>query len=154
METYTNMEQQKPIIMELNENITTGFDKSLNALYNAVITYIKRITKTGTRVCQYNHTWHEPGYLISPVHIGFDGTAQNTVLQPETDIQKFMYAVRQNLISDQIKVARCEAKYISPNNINYLLHFVIDLEVPETHAPETNKNLAEPHEIDFKCASC
>lgn len=148
------MEQQKPIIKELNENIIVGFDKSVNALYNAVITYINRITKTGARVCQYNHTWGETGYLMSPVHIGFDGTAMNTALQPDADIQKLLEATRQNLTRDQIKIGRCEAKYISPNNINYLLHFVIDLEVSETHYPETNKNLAETHSIDFKCASC
>ena len=154
MEPYTNMEKQKPIIDVLNENIIAGFDKSVNVLYNYVIRYLNMITKTGVRVCQYNHTWQETGYLMSPVHIGFDGTAMNTVIQPEADIQKLLNAVRQKLIRDQIKVGRCDAKYISTNNINYLLHFVIDLEVPETHPPETNKNLSETPVIDFKCASC
>ena len=152
METYTNMKQPNPIIEELTENINAGFDKSVNALYNAVITYMKRMTKTGARVYQYNHTWHETGYLMSPVHIGFDGTAMNTILQPDDDIQKLLVAVRQNLLRDQIKVGRCEAKYITPNNINYLIRFVIDLEAPEAQNPRTNQ--FEPPEIDFKCASC
>lgn len=152
METYTNMEQQKPIIQELNENISIGFAKSVNALYDAVITYMKRMTKTGARVCQYNHTWYETGTMMSPVHIGFDGSAMNTVLQPDNDLQKLLDTVQQKLISEQIKVGRCEAKYITPNNINYLIRFVIDLEAPEAQNPSTNQ--FEPPEIDFKCASC
>ena len=160
MDIDITMTPQKPIIQELNENISIGFTKSVNALYNAVITYIKRITKTGARVCQYNHTWHETGYLMSPVHIGFDGSAMNTVLQPDNDLQKLLDTVQQKLISEQIKVGRCEAKYITPNNINYLIRFVIDLEVFLELEDKILENLdqkkksPEPPEIDFKCASC
>lgn len=149
----TKFQVQKTIISKMNENANAGFTKSVDTLYNHIITYLWHLTKSGFRVCQYNHVWAEFGTMMSPVHIRYDGIAQNSVLLPDTDREKLLDTVRQKLIADKIKVGNCQAKYITTNNVNYSLRFEIDLEVP-TPDPASPSHSPETHDFDFKCTSC
>ena len=181
--TTTSQSVQKPIINQLNENADAGFTKSVDALYNDIITFLNHRTEAGFRVCQYNKRWSEFGTMMSPVHIGYEGVAQNNVLLPDADRDKLLDAVRQKLVSAQINVNRCSAKYFTTNNVNYTMQFQIDLEVPHVlgdtidlevphvlgdtidlevlpteKAPSVTitspSHSLERHNYDFNCASC
>jgi len=150
----------KTIIQELNDNAVTGFNKSVDELYNNIIAYLKHRTADGFRVCKYNYIWREFGSIMSPIHIGYQSGTQNSVLLPDTELQKLICIIRQKLLDEQIIVGRCEAQYVTTNNVNYTMRFEIDLEVPdpmisqEQNSPCEKITTPEPPEFDFKCASC
>jgi hypothetical protein len=155
----TEFQIPKTIISELNENANTGFTKSVDTLYNNIISYLRHRTAAGFRVCQYNYIWREFNTLMSPVHIGYYGVAQNNVLLPDIDRDKLLDAVCEKLIADKIKVSKRTAKYITSNNVNYALQFQIDLEVLSLEQesdvePASPSHNPETHDYDFKCTSC
>jgi len=147
-----SINNEKTIIQELNANVELGFAKSVDELYNDIITYLKQMTSMGLRFCQYNRAWYKYGTIMSPIHIGYDGKNKNSVLLSEAEQQKILNTIRQKLTNDKIVVGSCEAIYRSPNKINYALNFIIDLEIPEPEKDKCNSQI--PINIDFKCSSC
>ena len=82
-----SINNEKTIIQELNANVELGFAKSVDELYNDIITYLKQMTSMGLRFCQYNRAWYKYG-IMSPIHIGYDGKNKNSVLLSEAEQQK------------------------------------------------------------------
>jgi hypothetical protein len=96
--------------------------------------------------------------MMSPVHIGYEGVCQNAVLLSDSERTGLLDAVCVKLTTEMIKVNKCQAKYITSNNVNYTLAFEIDLEVPQLERKEYHPNSPshnlDLHEYDFKCGSC
>jgi hypothetical protein len=151
-------EKNIPIIEELNANAVTGFQKSVDDLFKDIIKLLKHRTAAGFRVCKYNKKWSEFGTMMSPVHIGYEGVCQNAVLLSDSERTGLLDAVCVKLTTEMIKVNKCQAKYITSNNVNYTLAFEIDLEVPQLERKEYHPNSPshnlDLHEYDFKCGSC
>jgi len=156
---YQDTKSQQTIIIDLNARVDAGFSKSVDALYNDIIRYLKRRTEAGFRVCKYNKNWTEFGTMMSPVHIGYVGVTQNSKMLPVSELDKLFNTVSEKITAEKLIVHEWEYKYITSNNVNYTLSIQFDLEVPpiETieeatvnspfHSPEKN-------EYDFKCGSC
>jgi hypothetical protein len=150
---------QKPIINQLNENADAGFTKSVDALYNDIITLLKHRTEAGLRVCQYNKRWSEFGTMMSPVHIGYYGVTQNSMMLPESELNRLFNTVDEKLTAEKLIIHEWKYKYITPNNVDYTLSIHFNLEVPpiETIEESTHNSPShspDKHEYDFKCGSC
>ena len=155
----------KTIISELNANAEFGFNKSIDVLFNDIINLLKHQTAAGFRVCSYNKRWSEFGTMMSPIHIGYTGVVQNNMMLSEYELARLLDAICEKLTAEQINVAKCQAKYITSNNVNYTLAFEIDLDVPRLVIDETNESITsrqslspshspDTHEYDFRCGSC
>jgi hypothetical protein len=151
-------EKNTPIIEELNANVVTGFQKSVDELYNDIIKLLKHRTAAGFRVCRYNKKWSGFGTMMSPVHIGYEGVCLNAIPLSDSERARLLDAVCDKLTTEMIKVNKCQAEYITSNNVNYTLAFEIDLEVTQLKKKDCNMNSAshspDTHEYDFKCGSC
>lgn len=156
----TETTNQKSIIDELNANLDAGFTKSVSLLYDDIIKHLKVSTLAGFRVSQYNRKWTGLHSMMSPVHIGYDGLEQRSVMLPDHELKKLLDAVNDKLTREKIKVGKMECKYKTLNKVNYNLEFQIDLEVLPIEKPQNESPVNSPSrtgnntDFDFKCASC
>jgi hypothetical protein len=147
------------IINELNSNLKTGFTKSVNVLFDDIIKYLKNRTTYGYRNSLYNKKWYEHGTIMSPVHIGYTGHKQNSVMVSNVELNKLFEAVDKKLEDEKIIVVNWAYEYITSNNVNYTLSIQFNLEVPpletiEESTPNSPSHSPDKHEYDFKCVSC
>jgi hypothetical protein len=156
----TETPTQQSIIDELNANLDTGFTKSVDLLFNDIIKHLKASTLAGFRVSQYNRNWTGLHSMMSPVHIGYDGVEQRSVMLPDHELKRLFDAVSEKLTREKIKVGKMDCKYKTLNKINYNLEIQIDLEVLPIEKPQNESPVNSPshspetNNFDFKCGSC
>ncbi len=137
--TNKNTNPQSEIrVLTPKERLEAGYQKSINALVADIVKEYGTRLDNGTKVFRYIKTWNEDGYFMSVVYTQGDimKPGINTILQPDSDINRFWDDVRTKLVCDYgIHPHEWKIKYYTVNNSWYLMQFDITLSLDKNPIP-------------------
>lgn len=162
------IENQTPLIDELNINSETGFTKSVNVLYKDILRLMQHRTLDGFRSFKYYKKWETAGSLMSPIFINYQGVAYNNICLTDVEITRLDTAVCNKLTNEKITVLASTLKYTTADLLKYYMLISIELEVKQPSPVNTTNIIStqasnssspsghnpETHNYDFNCASC
>ena len=139
--TNTNTNTQSEIrVLTPKERLEAGYEKSINALVTDIVKEYGTRLDNGTKVFRYIKTWNEDGYFMSAVYTQGDGMKAgiNTILQPESDVNRFWDDVRTRLVcSYGIHPHEWVIKYYTVNNTWHHMRFDVTMSLDAASSQAT-----------------
>jgi hypothetical protein len=140
--TNTNTSSQSEIrVLTPKERLEAGYQKSSNALVADIVKEYGTRLDNGTKVFRYIKKWNEDGYFMSAVYAQGDCMKPgiNTILQPESEINRFWDDVRTKLVVEYgIHSHEWKINYYSANNTWYTMKFDVTMSLDAASSQATS----------------
>jgi hypothetical protein len=127
--TIINTNHQSKVLTP-KERLEAGYKKSVGALTEDIVKEYGTRLDNGTKLFRYLKTWNEDGYFMSAVYTQGDAMKPgiNTILQPQSDINRFWDDVRTRLVCNYgIHPHEWAIKYHTYNNTWHSMKFDITM---------------------------